>query len=130
MQRSVPHPHLIANLSLLQARFPGVAAAREELADAHAALEGLLPEMRREVRQPRLQYTSVINQGDHMIELPVDFRGVPKVRSQVHSISLPDGCDMHVLDVCMVSWHWPSMPSVSETSCARTITRQGGFGVR
>lgn len=69
---------------LLQARFPGVAAARTELVDAHAALEGLLPEMRRELRQPRLQYTSIINQGDHMIELPVDFRGVPKVRLQLH----------------------------------------------
>ena len=66
-------------LSLLQARFPGVAAARAELVDARAALEGLLPEMRRALKQPRLQYTSVINQGDHMIELPVDFRGVPKV---------------------------------------------------
>ncbi|KAK9827992.1 hypothetical protein WJX81_005994 [Elliptochloris bilobata] len=61
-----------------EARFPGVADAREELAEAQAALEGLLPEMRRELRQPRLQYTSVVNQGDHMIELPVDFRGVPK----------------------------------------------------
>lgn len=63
----------------MQARFPGVAAAREELAGAQAGLEGLLPEMRRQLGQPRLEYTRVINQGEHMVELPVDFRGVPKV---------------------------------------------------
>ncbi len=56
-----------------------MAAAREELASAQAALEGLLPEMRKQLGQPRMEYTRVINQGDHMIELPVDFRGVPKV---------------------------------------------------
>lgn len=114
---------------LLQARFPGVAAAREELADAHAALEGLLPEMRRELRQPRLQYTAVINQGDHMIELPVDFRGVPKVRAQVLSVCLRGGC-MH--DIGGLISRCPgngSLATVAEMLDADVITRQGGFGI-
>ena len=64
-----------------EARFPGVAAARRELAGAPAALAGLLPALRRQLRQPQLEYKAVINQGEHMIELPVDFRGVPKARA-------------------------------------------------
>jgi hypothetical protein len=64
-----------------EARFPGVAAARRELAGAQAALAGLLPALRRQLRQPQLEYKAVINQGEHMIELPVDFRGVPKARA-------------------------------------------------
>lgn len=66
-----------------------MAAARGELAGAQAALDGLLPQLRRQLGQPRLEYTKVINQGDHMVELPVDFRGVPKARASPRVIRHP-----------------------------------------
>ena len=84
--------------------------------------------MRRELRQPRLQYTSVINQGDHMIELPVDFRGVPKVRALVPGYA----CRAAAKCMCWtLAWYPGIDPSCllkQSPSSAQTYA-QGRFGV-
>lgn len=40
---------------------------------------GLLPVLRRTLGLPRLDYVSVQNQGDYLIEVPADRTDVPKV---------------------------------------------------
>ena len=67
--------HLFAS----EDRFPRVFERAAELADAEAALEGLLPGLRRLLGLPRLAYISLANQGDYLIEVPADRRDVPKV---------------------------------------------------
>lgn len=42
-------------------------------------LQGLLPGLRKQLRLPRLEYVSVQNQGDWMIEVPADRRDIPSV---------------------------------------------------
>ena len=67
--------HLFAS----EERFPRVFQLAAELAGAEAALEGLLPGLRRQLGLPRLVYISLANQGDYLIEVPADRRDVPKV---------------------------------------------------
>ena len=45
-----------------------------------AALKGLLPKLRKQLRMPGLEFRSIINQGDYLVEVPIDF-SVPKVHS-------------------------------------------------
>ena len=40
---------------------------------------GLLPVLRRTLRLPRLEYTSIMNQGDFLIEVPSDRKDIPRV---------------------------------------------------
>lgn len=40
---------------------------------------GLLPVLRRTLRLPRLEYTSIMNQGDFLIEVPSDREDIPRV---------------------------------------------------
>ena len=68
--------HLFAS----EERFPRVFQLAAELADAEAALEGLLPGLRKQLGLPRLAYISLANQGDYLVEVPADRRDVPKVR--------------------------------------------------
>jgi DNA mismatch repair protein MSH3 len=64
---------------LLQARFPKVFRAREALARAQADLMGLLPVLQKQLQIPRLDYVSIQNQGNYLIEVPIERRDVPKV---------------------------------------------------
>lgn len=66
-------------------RFPRVFAAKKEMEEAEAGLQGLLPELRKRLRLPRLDFVSVQNQGTYLIEVPVERKDVPKV----HAPSLP-----------------------------------------
>ena len=40
---------------------------------------GLLPVLRKTLRLPRLEYTSIMNQGDFLIEVPSDRNDIPRV---------------------------------------------------
>lgn len=62
-----------------QARFPELYKARARLREAEGALAGLLPQLRKKLGMPRLEYCSIQNQGSYMIEVPVDRAGIPKV---------------------------------------------------
>ena len=42
-------------------------------------LQALLPALRKQLRLPRLEYVSIQNQGDWMIEVPADRRDIPQV---------------------------------------------------
>ncbi len=74
--------HLFAS----EDRFSRVFQLAAALADAEAALEGLLPGLRRQLGLPRLAYISLANQGDYLIEVPADRRDVPKVGSTRDSV--------------------------------------------
>ena len=67
--------HLFAS----EEQFQRVFQLAAELAEAEAALEGLLPGLRKLLGLPRLAYISLANQGDYLIEVPADRRDVPKV---------------------------------------------------
>ncbi len=62
-------------------RFPEVFQRRQAVADCEAGLQGLLPPLRRLLRLPRLAFTSVHNQGDFLVEVPVDQAGIPQACS-------------------------------------------------
>ena len=44
-------------------------------------MQALLPTLRKQLRLPRLDYVSIINQGDYMIEVPADRSDIPRVCS-------------------------------------------------
>ncbi|CAD7699127.1 unnamed protein product [Ostreobium quekettii] len=56
-------------------RFPDVVTCREGVKAAEAGLQDLLPRLSRQIGVPCLQYVSIQNQGDFLVELPSDFRG-------------------------------------------------------
>ena len=41
-------------------------------------LQGLLPALRKQLRLPRLEYVSIVNQGDYMIEVPAERSDIPR----------------------------------------------------
>lgn len=41
-------------------------------------VQGLLPMLRKRLRLPRLEYISIANQGDYMIEVPTDRSDIPR----------------------------------------------------
>ena len=49
---------------------------------------GLLPVLRKVLRLPRLEYTSIMNQGDFLIEVPSDRKDIPRVRCSALQTSL------------------------------------------
>lgn len=51
-------------------------------------MQALLPALRKQLRLPRLEYVSIQNQGDWMIEVPADRRDIPPVSlwPQQHSV--------------------------------------------
>ncbi len=63
-------------------RFPGVAERRAALGACKAALAELLPLLARRLRVPRLEYKSIMNQGDYLIEVDVDRTDIPKARQR------------------------------------------------
>eukprot|EP00884_Botryococcus_braunii_P017424 jgi/Botrbrau1/4365/Bobra.105_2s0012.1 len=61
-----------------EARFPKLFRARERLRDSEKALLGLLPQLRKQLGMPRLDYCTIQNQGSYMIEIPVERTDIPK----------------------------------------------------
>ncbi|KAK9810008.1 hypothetical protein WJX72_003290 [[Myrmecia] bisecta] len=61
-----------------EARFPHVFACRAELAACEAGLQGQLPLLRKRLRLPRLEFVSITNQADYLIEVPAERTDVPK----------------------------------------------------
>lgn len=51
------------------------------VSDAEANLQQVLVAMRKLLRLPRLEYVSIQNQADFLIEVPVEMSDVPKVSS-------------------------------------------------
>ncbi|KAK9916549.1 hypothetical protein WJX75_003960 [Coccomyxa subellipsoidea] len=66
------------DLFISEERFPEVFEARQGVADADAGLAKLLPVLRKTLRLPRLEYVSVQNQGDFLIEVPADRKDIPR----------------------------------------------------
>ena len=60
-------------------RFPEVFERRGAVNDCEAALSALLPQLAKALRVPRLEYKSVQNQGDFLIEVDATRTDVPKV---------------------------------------------------
>ena len=52
-----------------------------------AELQGLLPKLRKVLKMPRLEFTSIVNQGDWLVEVPADMGSIPRV-------CCPAGSDM------------------------------------
>ncbi len=81
--------HLFAS----EDRFLRVFQLAAELTDAEAALEGLLPGLKKQLGLPRLAYISLANQGDYLVEVPADRRDVPKARiGAACALHVPRGC--------------------------------------
>ena len=57
---------------------------QREVAGAEANLQQVLAAMRKLLRLPRLEYVSIQNQADFLIEVPVEMSDVPKVSSPPH----------------------------------------------
>ena len=60
-------------------RFPKVFQQRQELSVCEDTLAGLLPALAKELRVPRLEFVSMQNQGDYLIEVDASRKDVPKV---------------------------------------------------
>ena len=60
-------------------KFPEVCACRAALEDCEFDLADLLPKIARLLRVPRLEYKSLMNQGDYLIELDALRTDIPKV---------------------------------------------------
>lgn len=58
------------------------------MTEAEEHLHLVLLDMRRLLRLPRLEYVSIQNQADYLIEVPVEVAGIPKV---VGLASMPQG---------------------------------------
>ena len=67
--------HLFADAE----RFPEVFRQAAAVTDTKDQLSGLLPVLRKQLRLPRLEYVSLVNQGDYLVEVPSDRRDIPKV---------------------------------------------------
>ncbi|KAK9814927.1 hypothetical protein WJX73_002195 [Symbiochloris irregularis] len=71
------HENDMVQLFRSEGRFPDVTRCRLEVDASKDALQALLPPLRKQLRMPRLEYVSVQNQGDWMIEVPADRRDIP-----------------------------------------------------
>lgn len=60
-------------------KFPEVCACREAVEDRELDLADLLPKIARLIRVPRLEYKSIMNQGDYLIEVDALRTDIPKV---------------------------------------------------
>ncbi|KXZ50487.1 hypothetical protein GPECTOR_16g662 [Gonium pectorale] len=62
-----------------KSRFRGVWAAKDAVRAAEEHLQSLLPSLARAVGLPTLSYTTIQNQGTHLVEVPVEAeRRVPR----------------------------------------------------
>ncbi|KAL3139906.1 hypothetical protein ABBQ38_004198 [Trebouxia sp. C0009 RCD-2024] len=66
------------NLFKSEAKFPEVFRCQRDVSAAQANLQQVLVGMRRLLRLPRLEYVSIQNQADFLIEVPVEMTDVPK----------------------------------------------------
>ena len=57
-----------------------------DVTGAQENLHMVLLDMRKLLRLPRLEYVSIQNQADYLIEVPVEMTGVPKVVQQALQI--------------------------------------------
>lgn len=60
---------------------------RKDVSAAQANLQQVLLAMRKLLHLPRLEYVSIQNQADFLIEVPVEMTDVPKVCCDCHSHS-------------------------------------------
>lgn len=60
-------------------RFPELANCRDAEAECQAHLTGLLPKLAKRLGVPRLEYKSLLNQGDFLIEVDSGRTDIPKV---------------------------------------------------
>ena len=58
---------------------------KEDVANAETALQDILKDLRRQLRLPSLDYKTVQNQGEYLIEVPTERTDVPKVRCRAGS---------------------------------------------
>lgn len=61
-------------------RFPELAECRDGEAACQDFLTDLLPKLAKQLAVPRLEYKSLLNQGDFLIEVDSARKDVPKVR--------------------------------------------------
>ena len=59
-------------------RFPALAQCRDAEADCQAHLSDLLPKLAKQIGVPRLEYKSLLNQGDFLIEVDAARKDIPK----------------------------------------------------
>ena len=52
---------------------------KEDVASAETDLQDILKDLRRQLRLPSLEYKTVQNQGEYLIEVPTERTDVPKV---------------------------------------------------
>ena len=62
-----------------KAQFPEVCSCRSAVEDCELDLADLLPKIARLIRVPRLEYKSLLNQGDYLIEVDAMRTDIPKV---------------------------------------------------
>ena len=68
-------PHVGLHPSAMRQFWTG---ARASKVNAEVLLQALLPALRKQLHMPRLEYVSIVNQGDWMIEVPVERRDIPR----------------------------------------------------
>ena len=66
-------------------RFPELAECRDREAACQDHLTGLLPKLAKRLAVPRLEYKSLLNQGDFLIEVDAARKDIPKARLQLQS---------------------------------------------
>lgn len=67
-------------------RFPDVAEKRETVIACEAALEALRPELAKTLNLRSVSYTSIANQGDYLVEIPIELeKRAPKTWERVSS---------------------------------------------
>lgn len=76
-------PGVQEDMSNTQADRPALAAllcrCKEDVASAETDLQDILKDLRRQLRLPSLEYKTVQNQGEYLIEVPTERTDVPKV---------------------------------------------------
>ena len=73
-------------------KFPEVCACRAAVEDRQLDLADLLPKIARLIRVPRLEYKSIMNQGDYLIEVDALRTDIPKVGELTGSAKIFQHC--------------------------------------
>ena len=67
--------------------FPELARCRDAEADCQAHILNLLPKLAKQIGVPRLEYKSLLNQGDFLIEVDAARKDIPKASLLFDSLS-------------------------------------------